>query len=111
MKRNSLGKTFICLFYWSLILSPKTFGEENIAWEKMSQGDIFNYFNLIKNEKRKRNQFLLKKAKFNILNGDLKAAEFYLKTISSKNKTIHFPKKKKDFKPSFFFLKKTTPNL
>ena len=67
----------------------------------MSQGDVFNYFNLIKNEKE--NQFLLKKAKFNILNGDLKL-QILLKTISSKNKTIHFPKK--DFKPSFFFLKK-----
>jgi len=105
---TSCWKTLIIIIFSLFILTLKTFGEENIAWEKMSQGDILNYFQVIEDEKRKKNSFLLKKAKFNILNGNLKAADFYLKNIFSKNKIIFYPKRR--LQSLIFFLKKDYAN-
>ncbi|MBG07228.1 MAG: hypothetical protein CME68_00580 [Halobacteriovoraceae bacterium] len=108
MKLTSFWKALTGIIFSLLITPLHTLGEENIAWENMSQGDILDYFQTMKEEKRKKNDFLLKKAKFNILNGNLKAAEFYLKNISTKNKRIFYPKKR--LQSLILFLKKDYAN-
>ena len=109
MKMTSFWKTLIIIVVSTFTKPLETLGEENIAWEKMSQSDIMSYFQIIKKEKNRKNAFLLKKAKFNILNGNLKAAEFYLKSITpNKNKTIFYPKKR--LQSLIFFLKKDYSN-
>ena len=58
----------------------------------MSRGEVLDYFKFQKAKKREKNLTLLKKAKFNILNGDFKSANFYLKSMDSKHRNLLFPK-------------------
>ncbi len=109
MKSTSFCKNIMTIFFSLLVVNlQQAIGEEKIAWEKMSQGDVLDYFQVIKEKKNKKNSFFLKKAKFNIINGNLKAAEFYLKNISSKNKAIVYPKKR--LQSLIYFLKEDYVN-
>lgn len=84
-------------------MTPLGFSKENISWEKMSSTEVLNYFKFKEDQKREKNLLFLKKAKFKIINGDLKLAKFYLSSINTKHRNILFPKLR--LESLLFFLK------
>ena len=57
MKMTSFWKTLIIIVVSTFTKPLETLGEENIAWEKMSQSDIMSYFQIIKKEKNRKTPF------------------------------------------------------